>query len=159
MLARSLDMDSKRAVPFRLRPAGEHDRAFLYTLHCQTMRGMIEQTWGWDEVWQRQDFNRRFREYTASIIERAGRAAGALLLESKPDSIYIHEVQVSPGHQGRGIGGAVVQWVIEQAANRGVSVTLSVLEVNPRARQLYERLGFQVTAFDAPFFRMRHDAR
>ena len=25
-------------------------------------------------------------------------------------------------------------------------------------RQLYERLGFQVIAFDAPFFRMRHDA-
>jgi ribosomal protein S18 acetylase RimI-like enzyme len=38
-------------------------------------------------------------------------------------------------------------------------VTLSVLEVNPRARQLYERLGFEVTAFEAPFFRMRHVAR
>jgi ribosomal protein S18 acetylase RimI-like enzyme len=123
------------------------------------MRGMIEQTWGWDEAWQQEDFSRRFREYTVSIIESAGRASGALLLESKPDSIYIHEVQVSPEHQGLGIGGAVVQWVIEQAASRGVAVTLSVLEVNPRARQLYERLGFQVTAFDAPFFRMRHDAR
>jgi ribosomal protein S18 acetylase RimI-like enzyme len=123
------------------------------------MRGMIEQTWGWDEAWQQDDFHRRLREYTVSIIENAGGATGALLLESKPDSIYIHEVQISPQHQGRGIGGAVVQWVIEQAASRGVAVTLSVLEVNPRARQLYERLGFQVTAFDAPFFRMRHDAR
>lgn len=54
-------------------------------------------------------FNRRFREYTVPIIENAGRAAGALLLESKPDSIYIHEVQVSPEHQCLGIGGAVVQ--------------------------------------------------
>ena len=152
-------MDSKRAVPFRLRPAAEQDRAFLYALHCQTMRAMIEQTWGWDEAWQKQDFNRRFREYTVSIIETADRATGALLLESKPDSIYIHELQVSPGYQGLGIGGAVVQWVLEQAASRGVSVTLSALEVNPRARQLYERLGFQVTAFDTPFFRMRHDAR
>jgi ribosomal protein S18 acetylase RimI-like enzyme len=123
------------------------------------MRGMIEQTWGWDEAWQQEDFNRRFREYTGSIIENDGRAIGGLLLESKPDSIYIHEVQVLPEHQGLGIGSAVVQWVIAQAASRGIAVTLSVLEVNPRARQLYERLGFQVTAFDAPFFRMRHDAR
>jgi len=159
MLARLLDIDSKHAVPFRLRPAGEQDRSFLYALHCQTMRGIIEQTWGWDEAWQQEDFNRRFREYTVSIIEHAGGATGALVLESKPDSIYIHEVQVSPEHQGMGIGGAVVQSVIEQAASRRVAVTLSVLEVNPRARQLYERLGFKVTAFDAPFFRVRHDAR
>jgi ribosomal protein S18 acetylase RimI-like enzyme len=123
------------------------------------MRGMIEQTWGWDESWQQEDFDRRFREYTVSIIEKDGRAAGALLLESKPDSIYIHDVQVLPEHQGLGVGSAVVQWVIAQAASLGVGVTLSVLEVNPRARQLYERLGFQVMAFDAPFFRMQHDAR
>ena len=146
-------------MTFCLRSAVEADRAFLYALHCRTMRGMIEQTWGWDESWQQEDFDRRFREYTVSIIEKDGRAAGALLLELKPDSIYIHEVQVLPEHQGLGIGRAVVQWVIAQAASRGVGVTLSVLEVNPRARQLYERLGFQVTAFEAPFFRMRHDAR
>lgn len=55
----------------------------------------------------------------------------------------------------------MVLWSSESlnAASRGVAVTLSVLAVNPRARQLYERLGFQVTACDAPFFRMRHDAR
>jgi GNAT superfamily N-acetyltransferase len=75
------------------------------------MRGMIEQTWDWDEAWQQEDFNRRFTEYTVSIIENAGRATGGLLLESKPDSIYIHEVQVSPEYQGLGIGSAVVQWI------------------------------------------------
>jgi ribosomal protein S18 acetylase RimI-like enzyme len=150
-------MNSKCAV-IRIRPAVEQDRAFLYALHCQTMRRMIEQTWGWDEAWQQEDFNRRFTAYTASIIENDGRAIAGLLLESKPASIYIHEVQVSPEHQCLGIGSAVVRWVIEQAASRGVAVTLSVLEVNLRARQLYERLGFHVTAFEAPFFRMRHDA-
>jgi ribosomal protein S18 acetylase RimI-like enzyme len=120
---------------------------------------MIEQTWGWDEAWQRTDLDRRFMAYTVSIIEKGGQAVGGLALESKPESIYIHEVQVSPEHQGSGIGAAVVRSVIEQAASRGVTVTLSVLEVNPRARQLYERLGFHVTAFEAPFFRMQHDAR
>jgi len=34
-----------------------------------------------------------------------------------------------------------------------------VVQANPRAKQLYERLGFEVTEFDAPFFRMRHNAR
>jgi GNAT superfamily N-acetyltransferase len=85
------------------------------------MRGMIEQTWGWHDAWQRQDFDRRFSESAVSIIESDGYPAGGLLLESRPDSIDIHEIQVLPEYQGLGIGTAVVQWVIEQAASRGVA--------------------------------------
>jgi ribosomal protein S18 acetylase RimI-like enzyme len=122
------------------------------------MREVIEQTWGWDQAWQRRDFDRRFDEYTVSIIEDDGRAAGGLLVESRPDSIYIHELQIMPEHQGRGFGTAVIQHVISDAATRGLPVGLSVVPANPRAKRLYERLGFYVTAFQAPFFRMRHDA-
>jgi ribosomal protein S18 acetylase RimI-like enzyme len=122
------------------------------------MRVVIEKTWGWDEAWQRRDFDRRFSEYLVSIIECEGRATGGLLLESKPDSIYIHELQVLPEYQNRGVGTAVVRQVIEQAASLGVAVTLSVVPANPRAKHLYEQLGFAVTEFEAPFFRMRHNS-
>jgi len=30
------------------------------------MREVIEKTWGWDEAWQRNDFDRRFSEYVVS---------------------------------------------------------------------------------------------
>lgn len=53
------------------------------------MRDVIEKTWGWDEGWQRKDFDRRFREYLTSIIECNGRPAGGLMLEWKPESLYI----------------------------------------------------------------------
>jgi ribosomal protein S18 acetylase RimI-like enzyme len=130
-----------------LRPASEEDREFLYALHCCTMREAIEKTWGWDETWQLHDFDRRFRAYVVSVIECDGHAVGGLLLEWKPDSVYIHELQVLPDHQGQGLGTAVVERVIEEAATRGVSVALSVVPANLRAKQLYERLGFEVTAF------------
>ena len=123
------------------------------------MRDVIEQTWGWNETWQRRDFDRRFDEYLVFVIDFNGRAAGGLLLESKPDSIYIHEIQVLPELQGQGIGSTVVHQVIEQAFSRGVVVTLSVVPANSRAKELYERLGFEVTNFEAPFFRMRHNSR
>jgi ribosomal protein S18 acetylase RimI-like enzyme len=142
-----------------LRPATETDREFMYALYCRTMRAVVEKTWGWDEAWQRIDFNRRFSDCSASVIEYRGVAAGALMLESKPDSIYIQEIQVLPEYQGQGIGTAIVKQVVEQAASQNLGVTLSVVPANPRARQLYERLGFRVTHFDAPFFRMRHDSR
>lgn len=146
-------------MAFHLRPAVESDREFLWTLHCHTMREVIERTWGWDEAWQQADFDRRFDEYLVSVIECDGCAAGGLLVEPKPDSVYIHELQLMPEYQSRGIGTAVIQGVIGDAVSRGVAVTLSVVPANPRAKQLYERLGFYVTAVEAPFYRMRHDAR
>ena len=61
-----------------------------------------------------------------------------------------------PEFQGRRIGSSIVCELIETARHRGVMVTLTVLSANPRAKQLYERLGFEVTGFEAPLFRMRH---
>ena len=122
------------------------------------MRDVIEKTWGWNEEWQREDFNRRFNGYVVSMIELEGQAAGGLLLEWKPDSLYIHEIQVLPEYQGRGIGTAVVRTVIEQGASHRLPIKLSVVPANSRAQALYERLGFEVTGVESPFIRMRHDA-
>ena len=142
-----------------MRPASGQDRTFLYALHRSTMRDVIEQTWGWDEAGQRANFQRRFDGYTVSIIEIGSRAVGSLWLERKPDSLYIHDLQVAPAYQGRGIGTAVVEMVIEQGAACGLPIVLSVVLANPQARDLYERLGFRVTGVEPPFVRMRHDTR
>jgi len=122
------------------------------------MREVIEETWGWDDAWQRADFDSRLAECVVSIIEVEGRAAGAVWLESGPDAIHIRELQVLPDLQGRGIGTATIRNVIDQGARRGVPVTLSVVPANPRARRLYERLGFRVAAVEAPFVHMRHES-
>ena len=146
-------------MEYGLRLASESDRAFLYALHCTTMHEVIEKTWGWDEAWQRSDFDRRFAEYLVWIIERDSRPAGSLWLEWKPDSLYIHELQILPDFQGKGIETAVLQNVIEQGASRGLPVSLSVVPANPGAKRLYERLGFEVTGVEPPFIRMRHESR
>jgi len=146
-------------VALDLRAASEQDREFLYALHCSTMREVIERTWGWDDAWQRADFEKRFAAYTVSIIEAGSRSVGSLWLEQRPDSLYIHDLEIEPASQGRGIGTAVIEMVIEQGASRGLPIVLSVVPANPRAMRLYERLGFRVTCVEPPFIRMRHDAR
>jgi ribosomal protein S18 acetylase RimI-like enzyme len=123
------------------------------------MRDVIQQTWGWDDAWQRADFEQRFDAYTVSIIEAGSRSVGSLWLEQRPDSLYIHDLEIEPASQGRGIGTAVIEMVIEQGSSRGLPIVLSVVPANPRAMRLYERLGFRVTCVEPPFIRMRHDTR
>ena len=123
------------------------------------MRDVIEKTWGWDDAWQRKDFDRRFTQQAVSIIEVESRAAGSLWLETRADLVYVADLQVLPELQGRGIGTAVLRRLIADAAERGVSVALAVLPANPRAQRLYERLGFRVVGTEAPFIHMRIEPR
>lgn len=42
------------------------------------MRALIEKTWGWDDKWQREDFQKRLRECQVRVIEVDTKSAGAL---------------------------------------------------------------------------------
>jgi GNAT superfamily N-acetyltransferase len=141
---------------FSLRPATADDREFLFSLFAQTMRDVIERTWGWDDAWQRRDFERRFDTDAVFIVESVAKPIGGLFLDLAEDATRIQEVQLLPQYQGLGIGTAIVQGVIRQAQARHVPVELSVVPANSRAQRLYERLGFAVVAIESPFIRMRH---
>ncbi len=57
-------------------------------------------------------------------------------------------IGVDPGYRGRGIGTALLEMVIAQAASRGHrGISLSVEDGN-RARKLYERAGFTTVGRD-----------
>ena len=56
---------------------------------------------------------------------------------------HISNVFVAPPAQGRGVGRLLIQTVEQQTIG---DLTLSVFVVNPRARALYERLGFTLEA-------------
>lgn len=54
---------------------------------------------------------------------------------------HVSNLLVDPAHQGRGIGAALMRRAGEMVIGE---LTLSVFTVNPGARRLYERLGFEV---------------
>ncbi|MDH5606701.1 MAG: GNAT family N-acetyltransferase [Anaerolineae bacterium] len=58
---------------------------------------------------------------------------------------YLHSFRVRPAFRGAGLGTLMMSVVEEDLSRRGFSeITLNVAKDNPRARSLYERLGFQV---------------
>lgn len=57
---------------------------------------------------------------------------------------YIDGVVVAPGYRGRGIGSGLIAAMEAWAAGQGLwMIRLEVVDSNPRAEELYHRLGFE----------------
>ena len=61
----------------------------------------------------------------------------------EPDTLLMDGIAVSPAARGQGIGAQLLAAIRPEAAARGCrTLRLDVIDTNPRARALYERLGF-----------------
>ncbi|MFI5694570.1 GNAT family N-acetyltransferase [Kribbella sp. NPDC051586] len=141
----------------RLRPATRADDEFLYDLHRRTLGEVIEATWGgWDDEVQRQFHRNWFEPATIEIVLVGGQPAG--MVQAGPAdaaTFYVSRIEIAPEVQDRGVGTALLRRLVERAKESGASaVELHVLELN-RARDLYERLGFEVVGEEPPKLRMR----
>ncbi|MEO1200082.1 MAG: GNAT family N-acetyltransferase [Pseudomonadota bacterium] len=74
------------------------------------------------------------------------RALALSLFERKPTpgEFLMDGIAVTPEARGKGVGSALLSSVEAQARSLGYGrVRLDVVDTNPRARQLYERVGFE----------------
>jgi RimJ/RimL family protein N-acetyltransferase len=127
------------AVEWRLRPAKEADRDFLFDLHRQAIRAYVEPVWGWDDVVQQRLFDERFASRPYQVIQADGEDIGVLQLRDRPGEVVLDLIELLPAWQGKGVGTAIIRSLLAQ----GKAVSLRVLTSNPRAAALYERLGFR----------------
>jgi GNAT superfamily N-acetyltransferase len=123
------------------RPAKQEDESFLYSCYQRTMRGYIDQTWGWDEEFQRMSFIehlpwQRFQVITIDHVP----IGGACIAESR-SSIDLEMMFIDPRSQRKGIGSEFLTDLLGRARKECQIVRLRVLKVNP-AKALYQRLGF-----------------
>ena len=141
-------------VVLRTRRSTADDYDALWDLHVASMRPSVEATWGWDDAFQVDHFRERFRPGDRDVVELHGAAVGVFALTAGPDETFVNLIEVHPDHQGRGLGTSLLRLVTRDAYRRGVPIALNVLKANPRARSLYERLGFEVTEEDEVRYRM-----
>jgi SAM-dependent methyltransferase len=141
-----------------LRPATEADREFLRSLHHACYRRWVEPIWGWYEADQNRRFDEAFSTTGCSIVELAGAPIGTLKTGRRDRALFVDDVEVAPGHQGRGIGTRLLRGVLTEADGARLPVRLRVLHTN-RARRLYQRLGFAVEAETASHVLMVREPR
>jgi ribosomal protein S18 acetylase RimI-like enzyme len=82
-----------------------------------------------------------------------------MLLDHKaaPGDLYLDGLVVDPSLRGQGIGSALLTAFEDLAGENGfTTVSLEVIDTNPRARSLYERLGYRQIATHTmgPFSRL-----
>lgn len=129
----------------------EQDLPFVAALYASTRRDEVATT-GWPEDMQaaflRQQHEAQHRHYRAQfadgqflILQQAGQAIGRLYLHADGQHLQIVDISLVADHRGQGIGGALLQDLIDATGSAGLTLGIHVEKTNP-ARRLYDRLGF-----------------
>ncbi|MDQ2846549.1 MAG: GNAT family N-acetyltransferase [Actinomycetota bacterium] len=149
----------------RLRPATETDAAFLTDVVIEATRDQQRLAADFDE----QSFRERFQQWTleqiaaadadnaVSVIELDGQPAGRLRVVRTADSIELAGIQFRPRYQSSGVGSSIIDGLKAEAVASDRTFTLGVEKDNPRARSLYQRLGFVQTGESDSEYLMRWD--
>ena len=135
----------------RLRPIGPDDEAFLYDVYAGTRaEEMARLDWhgAQKESFLRMQFEAQHKDYTAryqdarfDIVEFDRAPVGRLYVDRRKREIRVIDIALLPAYRRRGIGGALMQELLDEAAAAGKKVSIHVEQYNP-AMRLYERLGF-----------------
>jgi ribosomal protein S18 acetylase RimI-like enzyme len=146
-----------------LRPECDHDLEFLHRLYASTRAdemALVDWSLEQKELFLQTQFDAQhshylehYQESRFDVIEQAGDAVGRLYVARWPDDICIIDIALLPEHRGRGLGGRMLQALLDEAAATGKSVSLHV-EINSPALRLYERLGFKPKGEDNGINRM-----
>jgi ribosomal protein S18 acetylase RimI-like enzyme len=138
-----------------LRAATADDSTFCYDIHRRSMRDVVDRIWGWNEQDQKAFHVRAYDPAGTQLVLVDGIEAGVLIVDRRPDVLFLSRIEIDPPAQNRGVGTSLIRSLQAEAAERGVPLVLEVFLANRRAHALYQRLGFRETRRSGPKREMR----
>lgn len=96
------------------------------------------------------------RPFFETVSSKLGQHLEGVEDECEPGEYYLDTLAVLPSYRGQGIASALLKAMIERARECGKPAGLLVDKDNPRARRLYERVGF-VQVGERPFVHVLMD--
>lgn len=140
------------AESIAFRPITKDDDTFLRRVYYSTrMDEMARVPWNDEEKSafldhqyhaQAEHYGLVFENADFLIIVRDGIDIGRLYIDRQPEEIHIIDIALLPEFRRGGIGGRLLQQILEEGRATKKKVTIYVEHFNP-ARHLYDRLGFQ----------------
>lgn len=140
-------MSDTAAVSIQVRPATTDDDDWLFDLHEQAHRELVERAYGpWHKEQQRGFFAPLVNDHDVFILSDSEQKVGAVYLGSRDGDVWLELVEVLPDFQRRGYGTIALRWTVARASEQGVGTLLQVHRVNEDARRLYLSEGFAAVA-------------
>lgn len=146
-----------------LRPHTAEDLEFLCALYATTRErelALVDWTDDQKAAFVRMQFEAQHAHYTRyyggadlDVVLERGERIGRLYVHRSAGELRLMEVTLLPERRGRGVGGALTEELLAEAAGSGRLVVLHVEDDNP-AKRLYERLGFVEAGVEGIYRRM-----
>ncbi len=131
-------------MDYIIRKALPRDGENVLRLKLSSIRPYVEEIWGWDEAYQKADFDSDYLKYGEFlIIEVEHEFAGFMQLVDDGNRIEICEIHLCPAFRGNRIGSSILRQMIRDSA--GKTISLGCFKKNEQAKKLYLRLGFAQT--------------
>jgi GNAT superfamily N-acetyltransferase len=128
-------------LPVSFAAAVAQDAEALVALRIAAMRDSLERIGRLDPDRARERFMANFApEYTQHIVQ-LNKRVGFYVLKSVESGLLLDHLYIQPGHQGQGIGTAVLAHIFAQAGARGLALRVGALRGSDSNR-FYLRHGF-----------------
>lgn len=147
--------DLRPDIRFELLPKTTAANDLAFEIKRGAIGPHIVARWGWDEKFQREFHEQRFRECPLSGIVQFEQTIGTLAVTKFADCLQLDEFYLRPSHHRRGLGTRILRHCLSMADELSFPVRLRYLKWNP-VGSLYRRHGFvEVGQTDIHFLMMR----
>jgi len=126
-------------------PVTIEDYQFGFDIKKTTLGEYIEKTWGdWNEEEQLNFYKKEFVIDNCFIVKNNNINIGWLKIIETDEIVDINQLFILPEYQNKGIGGKILNDIMENGINNNKRINLQVLKCNKKAQKLYEKLGFMI---------------
>ena len=133
-------------MDYKIRFATPDDHDLMYALKAESVRPYVERIWGWDEDYQRKDFDADFSHIKQfNVIEVAGKFAGFVQYYFEYPYFEVVEIHLLPEYRGKGIGSDILRYLQKICIAQDRNIRIGCFKENHRAKSLYQKLGFMQT--------------
>ena len=128
-----------------VRPAEREDAAVVRDLVRMAYSKYVERI-GKEPAPMLEDYDALIRAGEVWVWDEGGEVLGVLVMRPAEDHLFVDNVAVAPGHQGRGLGRELLAFAEERAEREGLpEVRLYTNEKMHENLAVYAKLGFEET--------------
>jgi len=136
------------------KPILPEDENALFERYKSAMKPVVEDSFGWDEVFQRERFKNRYETDWFHWIENEGTRIGYICFCIKESEVHVSLLIIDQDKRSLGYGRMVMERIHSEVRKRNCSVTLSSFRNNSSAIRFYEKAGYRVVGGDEHFLDM-----